>query len=201
MKAGLQRVPSLREGLAGHQIRRSGNRHGCEYGAEGGPDAENGDTGQTVYGEPYAPPSIKMVVRLWLLKERQYHCGLCRRRPDCTWSRTGYTLNGGYQYVHNGGTASGTVVTVTAGRLSRKVVWRISPPLTERQTAGERRWYSHECHPDAGSALVTSTAAMVLGSNRLGNSRWKTVRLTALFWSPAVAWSTGRPFSAENTGG
>ncbi len=31
--------------------RRSGNRHGCEYRArKGGPDAENGDTGQTVYG-------------------------------------------------------------------------------------------------------------------------------------------------------
>ncbi len=40
-------------------------------GAEGGPDAENGDTGSLFAEMPYAPPSIKMVVRLWLLKERQ----------------------------------------------------------------------------------------------------------------------------------
>ena len=50
MKAGLQRVPSLMKGLAGRQIRRSGNRHGCEYQRGRGPDAENGDTGQFVRG-------------------------------------------------------------------------------------------------------------------------------------------------------
>ncbi len=34
------------------------------------------------------------------------------------------TLNGGYQYVHNGRYSTSLLLTVTAGRLSRKVVWR-----------------------------------------------------------------------------
>lgn len=40
-------------------------------GAEGGPDAEMVIPGRPSTEMPYAPPSIKMVVRLWLLKERQ----------------------------------------------------------------------------------------------------------------------------------
>lgn len=102
-------------------------------GAEGGPDAENGDTGQTVYGD---------AVRTTINKNGRQIVA-----AEGT-ANTTVVYAGGDQTVHghaldttlNGGTSMCTtevqhltlLLTVTAGRLSRKVVWRISPPLTRK---------------------------------------------------------------------
>ena len=171
-----------------------------------GPDGENGGTGQFVRAKCRTHhPSIKMVVQIVAAEgTANTTVVLCRRRPDCTWSRTGYHAEWGYpvcaqrrygvctvvnsdgwqQIIKEGGLADFTTVN-QKGKLQVNA-GGTATHITLKQ----------------GGALVTSTAATVLAATVWAISRWKTVRLTALFWSPAVAWMLpGRPFSAENTGG
>ena len=74
---------------------------------------------------PYAPPSIKMVVRLWLL-EGTANTTVVYAGGDQTvhGHALDTTLNGGYQYVHNGGTASGTVVNSDGWQIVKTGVGR-----------------------------------------------------------------------------
>ncbi|AUO35670.1 extended Signal Peptide of Type V secretion system family protein [Escherichia coli] len=80
-------------------------------GAEGGPDAENGDTGQTVYGDAVRT-TINKNGRQIVAAEGTVNTTVVYAGGDQTvhGHALDTTLNGGYQYVHNGGTASGTVV-------------------------------------------------------------------------------------------
>lgn len=80
-------------------------------GAEGGPDAENGDTGQTVYGDAVRT-TINKNGRQIVAAEGTANTTVVYAGGDQTvhGHALDTTLNGGYQYVHNGGTASGTVV-------------------------------------------------------------------------------------------
>ncbi|HBA7489327.1 TPA: autotransporter adhesin Ag43, partial [Escherichia coli] len=80
------------------------------------------------------------------------------------------TLNGGYQYVHNGGTASGTVVNSDGWQIIKE------GGLADFTTVNQKGKLQVNAGGTAtnvtlkqGGALVTSTAATVLGSNRLGN--------------------------------
>ena len=90
--------------------------------------------------------------------------------------------------MHNGGTASGTVVNSDGWQIIKE------GGLADFTTVNQKGKLQVNAGGTTtnvtlkqGGALVTSTAATVTGSNRLGISRWKTVRLTVLFWSPAVA--------------
>ncbi|MCV5933758.1 autotransporter adhesin family protein, partial [Escherichia coli] len=79
------------------------------------------------------------------------------------------TLNGGYQYVHNGGTASGTVVNsdgwqiIKEGGLADFTIVNQKGKL--QVNAGGT---ATNVTLKQGGALVTSTAATVTGINRLG---------------------------------
>jgi len=80
------------------------------------------------------------------------------------------TLNGGYQYVHNGGTASDTVVNSDGWQIIKE------GGLADFTTVNQKGKLQVNAGGTAtnvtltqGGALVTSTAATVTGSNRLGN--------------------------------
>ncbi|MBB2230415.1 AIDA repeat-containing protein, partial [Escherichia sp. 79.0191] len=80
------------------------------------------------------------------------------------------TLNGGYQYVHNGGTASDTVVNSDGWQIVK------NGGVAGNTTVNQKGRLQVDAGGTAtnvtlkqGGALVTSTAATVLGSNRLGN--------------------------------
>ncbi|EMO8300971.1 autotransporter adhesin Ag43, partial [Escherichia coli] len=80
-------------------------------GAEGGPDAENGDTGQFVRGDAVRT-TINKNGRQIVRTEGTTNTTVVYAGGDQTvhGHALDTTLNGGYQYVHNGGTASDTVV-------------------------------------------------------------------------------------------
>ncbi|ENB3504680.1 autotransporter adhesin Ag43 [Escherichia coli] len=80
-------------------------------GAEGGPDAENGDTGQFVRGDAVRT-TINKNGRQIVRTEGTANTTVVYAGGDQTvhGHALDTTLNGGYQYVHNGGTASDTVV-------------------------------------------------------------------------------------------
>ncbi|EMF8390046.1 autotransporter adhesin Ag43, partial [Escherichia coli] len=140
-------------------------------GAEGGPDAENGDTGQTVYGDAVRT-TINKNGRQIVAAEGTANTTVVYAGGDQTVH--GYaldtTLNGGNQYVHNGGTASDTVVNsdgwqiVKEGGLADFTIVNQKGKL--QVNAGG---IATNVTLKQGGALVTSTAATVTGSNRLGN--------------------------------
>lgn len=75
------------------------------------------------------------------------------------------TLNGGYQYVHNGGTASDTVVNSDGWQIVKE------GGLADFTTVNQKgklqvnaRWYSHECHPETGWST---------GHQYCGNGSWQ----------------------------
>lgn len=79
------------------------------------------------------------------------------------------TLNGGYQYVHNGGTASGTVVNSDGWQIVK------NGGVAGNTTVNQKGRLQVDAGGTAtnvtlkqGGALVTSTAATVTGINRLG---------------------------------
>ncbi|WP_213091680.1 AIDA repeat-containing protein, partial [Escherichia coli] len=140
-------------------------------GAEGGPDAENGDTGQFVRGNAVRT-TINENGRQIVAAEGTANTTVVYAGGDQTVH--GYaldtTLNGGNQYVHNGGTASDTVVNsdgwqiVKEGGLADFTIVNQKGKL--QVNAGGT---ATNVTLKQGGALVTSTAATVTGSNRLGN--------------------------------
>ncbi|WP_112020352.1 Ag43/Cah family autotransporter adhesin, partial [Escherichia coli] len=124
-------------------------------GAEGGPDAENGDTGQFVRGNAVRT-TINENGRQIVAAEGT--------------ANTTVVYAGGNQYVHNGGTASDTVVNSDGWQIIKE------GGLADFTTVNQKGKLQVNAGGTAthvtlkqGSALVTSTAATVLGSNRLGN--------------------------------
>ncbi|MCN6105264.1 autotransporter adhesin Ag43, partial [Escherichia coli] len=140
-------------------------------GAEGGPDAENGDTGQTVYGDAVRT-TINKNGRQIVTAEVTANTTVVYAGGDQTvhGHALDTTLNGGYQYVHNGGTASGTVVNSDGWQIIKE------GGLADFTTVNQKGKLQVNAGGTAtnvtlkqGGALVTSTAATVTGSNRLGN--------------------------------
>ncbi|EGK3023791.1 autotransporter adhesin Ag43 [Escherichia coli] len=140
-------------------------------GAEGGQDAENGDTGQFVRGDAVRT-TINKNGRQIVRTEGTANTTVVYAGGDQTvhGHALDTTLNGGYQYVHNGGTASDTVVNSdgwqivknggVAGNTTVNQKGRLQVDAGGKATAVPQ---------NTGGALVTSTAATVTGSNRLGN--------------------------------
>ena len=140
-------------------------------GAEGGPDAENGDTGQTVYGDAVRT-TINKNGRQIVAAEGTSNTTVVYAGGDQTvhGHALDTTLNGGYQYVHNGGTASDTVVNSDGWQIIKE------GGLADFTTVNQKGKLQVNAGGTAtnvtltqGGALVTSTAATVTGSNRLGN--------------------------------
>ncbi|ENH55489.1 antigen 43 [Escherichia coli p0305293.6] len=139
-------------------------------GAEGGPDAENGDTGQTVYGDAVRT-TINKNGRQIVAAEGTANTTVVYAGGDQTvhGHALDTTLNGGYQYVHNGGTLC-TVVNSDGWQIIKE------GGLADFTTVNQKGKLQVNAGGTAtnvtlkqGGALVTSTAATVLGSNRLGN--------------------------------
>ncbi|EFC1824773.1 TPA: AIDA repeat-containing protein, partial [Escherichia coli] len=140
-------------------------------GAEGGPDAENGDTGQFVRGNAVRT-TINKNGRQIVAAEGTANTTVVYAGGDQTvhGHALDTTLNGGYQYVHNGGTASGTVVNSDGWQIIKE------GGLADFTTVNQKGKLQVNAGGTAtnvtlkqGGALVTSTAATVTGSNRLGN--------------------------------
>ncbi|NNR60081.1 autotransporter adhesin Ag43, partial [Escherichia coli] len=137
----------------------------------GGPDAENGDTGQFVRGNAVRT-TINKNGRQIVAAEGTANTTVVYAGGDQTvhGHALDTTLNGGYQYVHNGGTASGTVVNsdgwqvVKDGAVAENTTVNQKGKLQVNASGVAVDVTQHQ-----GGALVTSTAATVLGSNRLGN--------------------------------
>ncbi|HBL9099049.1 TPA: AIDA repeat-containing protein, partial [Escherichia coli] len=138
---------------------------------EGGPDAENGDTGQFVRGNA-ARTTINKNGRQIVAVEGTANTTVVYAGGDQTvhGHALDTTLNGGYQYVHNGGTASDTVVNSDGWQIVKE------GGLADFTTVNQKGKLQVNAGGTAtnvtlkqGGALVTSTAATVLGSNRLGN--------------------------------
>lgn len=107
-------------------------------GAEGGPDAENGDTGQFVRGDAVRT-TINKNGRQIVRAEGTANTTVVYAGGDQTvhGHALDTTLNGGYQYVHNGGTASDTVVNSDGWQIVKNGVWPGIPPLIRR---ADCRW-------------------------------------------------------------
>ncbi|HEI2855606.1 TPA: autotransporter adhesin Ag43, partial [Escherichia coli] len=140
-------------------------------GAEGGPDAENGDTGQFVRGDAVRT-TINENGRQIVAAEGTANTTVVYAGGDQTvhGHALDTTLNGGNQYVHNGGTASDTVVNSDGWQIIKE------GGLADFTTVNQKGKLQVNAGGTAthvtlkqGGALVTSTAATVLGSNRLGN--------------------------------
>ncbi|MDI1385399.1 AIDA repeat-containing protein, partial [Escherichia coli] len=140
-------------------------------GAEGGPDAENGDTGQFVRGNAVRT-TINKNGRQIVAVEGTANTTVVYAGGDQTvhGHALDTTLNGGYQYVHNGGTASDTVVNSDGWQNVKE------GGLADFTTVNQKGKLQVNAGGTAtnvtlkqGGALVTSTAATVTGSNRLGN--------------------------------
>ncbi|EFD3814508.1 autotransporter adhesin Ag43 [Escherichia coli] len=139
-------------------------------GAEGGPDAENGDTGQFVRGDAVRT-TINKNGRQIVRTEGTANTTVVYAGGDQTvhGHALDTTLNGGYQYVHNGGTASDTVVNSDGWQIVK------NGGVAGNTTVNQKGRLQVDAGGTAtnvtlkqGGALVTSTAATVTGINRLG---------------------------------
>ncbi|EGC4501551.1 autotransporter adhesin Ag43 [Escherichia coli] len=140
-------------------------------GAEGGPDSENVSSGQMVGGTAEST-TINKNGRQVIWSSGVARDTLIYAGGDQTVH--GYaldtTLNGGNQYVHNGGTASGTVVNSDGWQIVKEgglADFTIVNQKGKLQVNGGGT--ATNVTLKQGGALVTSTAATVTGSNRLGN--------------------------------
>ncbi|EPA5484712.1 Ag43/Cah family autotransporter adhesin, partial [Escherichia coli] len=140
-------------------------------GAEGGPDSENVSSGQMVGGTAEST-TINKNGRQVIWSSGVARDTLIYAGGDQTVH--GYaldtTLNGGNQYVHNGGTASGTVVNSDGWQIVKEgglADFTIVNQKGKLQVNGGGT--ATNVTLKQGGALVTSTAATVTDSNRLGN--------------------------------
>ncbi|MCD9170698.1 calcium-binding autotransporter Cah, partial [Escherichia coli] len=140
-------------------------------GAEGGPDSENVSSGQMVGGTAEST-TINKNGRQVIWSSGVARDTLIYAGGDQTVH--GYaldtTLNGGYQYVHRDGLALNTVINeggwqvVKAGGAAGNTTINQNGELRVH-AGGEATAVTQ----NTGGALVTSTAATVIGTNRLGN--------------------------------
>ncbi|WP_373966143.1 calcium-binding autotransporter Cah [Escherichia coli] len=140
-------------------------------GAEGGPDSDNSYTGQKVQGTAESTTINKngrqIILFSGLARDTLIYAG---GDQSVHGKALNTTLNGGYQYVHRDGLALNTVINeggwqvVKAGGAAGNTTINQNGELRVH-AGGEATAVTQ----NTGGALVTSTAATVIGTNRLGN--------------------------------
>ncbi|HAI2290121.1 calcium-binding autotransporter Cah [Escherichia coli] len=140
-------------------------------GAEGGPDSDNSYTGQKVQGTAESTTINKNGRQIILFSGLARDTLIYAGGDQSVHGRAlNTTLNGGYQYVHRDGLALNTVINeggwqvVKAGGAAGNTTINQNGEL--RVHAGG---VATAVTQNTGGALVTSTAATVIGTNRLGN--------------------------------
>ncbi|MCL7933578.1 calcium-binding autotransporter Cah [Escherichia coli] len=161
------------------------NRDGCQSvksgglatgtiintGAEGGPDSDNSYTGQKVQGTAESTTINKngrqIILSSGIARDTLIYAG---GDQSVHGRALNTTLNGGYQYVHKDGLALNTVINeggwqvVKAGGAAGNTTINQNGELRVH-AGGEATAVTQ----NTGGALVTSTAATVTGTNRLGH--------------------------------
>ncbi|ELC61986.1 calcium-binding autotransporter Cah [Escherichia coli] len=140
-------------------------------GAEGGPDSDNSYTGQKVQGTVESTTINKNGRQIILFSGIARDTLIYAGGDQSVHGRAlNTTLNGGYQYVHRDGLALNTVINeggwqvVKAGGAVGNTTINQNGELRVH-AGGEATAVTQ----NTGGALVTSTAATVIGTNRLGN--------------------------------
>ncbi|ELC4997238.1 autotransporter adhesin Ag43 [Escherichia coli] len=140
-------------------------------GAEGGPDSDNSYTGQKVQGAAESTTINKNGRQIILFSGLARDTLIYAGGDQSVHGRAlNTTLNGGYQYVHRDGLALNTVINeggwqvVKAGGAAGNTTINQNGELRVH-AGGEATAVTQ----NTGGALVTSTAATVIGTNRLGN--------------------------------
>ena len=140
-------------------------------GAEGGPDSDNSYTGQKVQGTAESTTINKNGRQIILFSGIARDTLIYAGGDQSVHGRAlNTTLNGGYQYVHKDGLALNTVINeggwqvVKAGGAVGNTTINQNGELRVH-AGGEATAVTQ----NTGGALVTSTAATVIGTNRLGN--------------------------------
>ncbi|MEB5809678.1 calcium-binding autotransporter Cah [Escherichia coli] len=139
-------------------------------GAEGGPDSDNSYTGQKVQGTAESTTINKNGRQIILFSGIARDTLIYAGGDQSVHGRAlNTTLNGGYQYVHKDGLALNTVINeggwqvVKAGGAVGNTTINQNGELRVH-AGGEATAVTQ----NTGGALVTSTAATVTGTNRLG---------------------------------
>ncbi|EFI3671327.1 autotransporter adhesin Ag43 [Escherichia coli] len=140
-------------------------------GAEGGPDSDNSYTGQKVQGTAESTTINKngrqIILSSGIARDTLIYAG---GDQSVHGRALNTTLNGGYQYVHRDGLALNTVINeggwqvVKAGGAAGNTTINQNGELRVH-AGGEATAVTQ----NTGGALVTSTAATVTGTNRLGH--------------------------------
>ncbi|EFA0651847.1 autotransporter adhesin Ag43 [Escherichia coli] len=140
-------------------------------GAEGGPDSDNSYTGQKVQGTAESTTINKNGRQIILFSGLARDTLIYAGGDQSVHGRAlNTTLNGGYQYVHRDGLELNTVINeggwqvVKAGGAAGNTTINQNGELRVH-AGGEATAVTQ----NTGGALVTSTAATVIGTNRLGN--------------------------------
>lgn len=140
-------------------------------GAEGGPDSDNSYTGQKVRGTAESTTINKNGRQIILFSGIARDTLIYAGGDQSVHGRAlNTTLNGGYQYVHKDGLALNTVINeggwqvVKAGGAVGNTTINQNGELRVH-AGGEATAVTQ----NTGGALVTSTAATVTGTNRLGH--------------------------------
>ncbi|EHY3152623.1 autotransporter adhesin Ag43, partial [Escherichia coli] len=140
-------------------------------GAEGGPDSDNSYTGQKVQGTAESTTINKNGRQIILFSGLARDTLIYAGGDQSVHGRAlNTTLNGGYQYVHRDGLALNTVINeggwqvVKAGGAAGNTTINQNGELRVH-AGGEATAVTQ----NTGGALVTSTVATVIGTNRLGN--------------------------------
>ncbi|EFC0397847.1 autotransporter adhesin Ag43, partial [Escherichia coli] len=140
-------------------------------GAEGGPDSDNSYTGQKVQGTAEFTTINKNGRQIILFSGIARDTLIYAGGDQSVHGRAlNTTLNGGYQYVHKDGLALNTVINeggwqvVKAGGAVGNTTINQNGELRVH-VGGEATAVTQ----NTGGALVTSTAATVTGTNRLGH--------------------------------
>ncbi|MEF6737883.1 autotransporter adhesin Ag43 [Escherichia coli] len=139
-------------------------------GAEGGPDSENVSTGQMVGGIAEST-TINKNGRQVIWSSGMARDTLIYAGGDQTVHGEAHNtrLEGGNQYVHNGGTATETLINRDGWQVIKEGGTAAHTTINQKGklqvNAGGK---ASDVTQNTGGALVTSTAATVTGTNRLG---------------------------------
>ncbi|EOV4425494.1 calcium-binding autotransporter Cah [Escherichia coli] len=140
-------------------------------GAEGGPDSDNSYTGQKVQGTAESTTINKNGRQIILFSGLARDTLIYAGGDQSVHGRAlNTTLNGGYQYVHRDGLALNTVINEGGWQVGKAGGAAGNTTINQN---GELRVHAGgeatAVTQNTGGALVTSTAATVIGTNRLGN--------------------------------
>ncbi|EFH3611383.1 autotransporter adhesin Ag43, partial [Escherichia coli] len=140
-------------------------------GAEGGPDSDNSYTGQKVQGTAESTTINKNGRQIILFSGIARDTLIYAGGDQSVHGRAlNTTLNGGYQYVHKDGLALNTVINEGGWQVVKTGGAAGNTTINQN---GELRVHAGgeatAVTQNTGGALVTSTAATVTGTNRLGH--------------------------------